>query len=139
MFAQHSLRSASAYRKVGVETSVGQANSHDLVDMLFDGLLLAVGSARAAIERDDIKGKCQHIVTAVRILEEGLKGSLNLEQGGTLAANLRDVYSYCVMRLTQANVRNDVQALAEVLRLIEPVAAGWKQIGQNAPAQLQAA
>ena len=139
MFSPARTRSASAYKQVGVETSVDQASPHDLVAMLFDGLLLAVGSARAALQRGDIKSKCQHIVAAVRILEEGLKGGLNLELGGKLAANLMDLYGYCVVRLTQANARNDDAALAEVLRLIEPVAEGWKQIRHANTPQLQAA
>jgi flagellar secretion chaperone FliS len=143
MFSPMGPRSANAYKKIGVETSVSQASAHDLVAMLFDGLLVAVGSARAAMIGGDIKTKCANIVTAVRILEEGLKGALNLEQGGELAANLQNLYAYCVVRLTQANARNDVAALEEVQRLIEPVAAGWKQMGQSAVAlpgtQLKAA
>ena len=140
MFTQIGTRSASAYKKVDVETSVGQASPHDLVNMLFDGLLLALGSARAALKRDDIKGKCQQIVVAVRILEEGLQCSLNLEQGGQLAANLNGLYGYCVVRLTQANARNDDAALAEVQALMEPVAASWKDIGGFAAVpQLKAA
>lgn len=139
MFSRTSTRSASAYKKVGVETSVGQASPHDLVGMLFDGLLLALGSARAAMQRGDIKTKCQHILTAVRILEEGLQCGLNMEQGGDLAANLQELYGYCVVRLTQANARNDDAALAEVVRLIEPVADGWKKIGALSAPQLQAA
>ena len=140
MFTQIGSRSASAYRQVGVETSVARANPHDLVNMLFDGLLLAMGSARAAMQRGDIKSKCQQIVIAVRILEEGLKCSLDLQQGGPLAANLNDLYGYCVVRLTQANARNDDAALAEVVALIEPVASGWKEIGAiSAIPQLKAA
>jgi len=135
MFSAIGPRSASAYKKIGVETSVDQASAHDLVDMLFDALLVAVGSARNALQGGDIKSKCVHIVTAVRILEEGLKGALNLEQGGALAANLQELYGYCVLRLTQANARNDVAALDEVMRLIEPVASGWKQMGRAAAAQ----
>lgn len=143
MFSQMGPRSANAYRKIGVETSVSHASAHDLVDMLFDGLLVSVGSARVAMRNGDIKSKCSNIVSAVRILEEGLKGALNLEQGGQLAANLQELYGYCVVRLTQANARNDEAALEEVQRLIEPVATGWKQMGQSPdakPAQrLQAA
>jgi flagellar protein FliS len=129
MYTSVSTRSASAYKKVSIETSVDQADPHHLVDMLFDGLLHAAGAAREALKRGDIQAKCQHIVTAVRILEEGLKGGLNLEQGGELAANLQGLYGYCVVRLTQANARNDDAALEEVIRLIAPVAQGWKQIG----------
>ena len=139
MFTHRASKSASAYQQVSVETSVGQASPHDLVEMLFDGLLVAVGAARAAMQRGDIKTKCKQIVIAVRILEEGLKCALNLEQGGELASNLDRLYGYCVVRLTQANARNDEAALDEVQRLIEPLAKSWKQIGDATVPQLRAA
>ena len=46
----------------------------------------------------------------------------------TLAANLLELYGYCVLRLTQANARNDAAVIDEVIRLIEPIASGWKQM-----------
>jgi flagellar secretion chaperone FliS len=139
MFSPMGSRSASAYKKVGVETSVGQANPHDLVVMLFDGLMVAVGSAQAALRSGDIKTKCNNIVIAVRILEEGLKGGLNLEQGGDIAQNLSNLYDYCVVRLTQANARNDMAALDEVMRIVEPIASGWKQMGDDVTPRLKVA
>jgi len=139
MFSPMGPRSAAAYKKIGVETSVGQASAHDLVVMLFDGLQVAVGAARTALRSGDVKSKCSNIVIAVRILEEGLKGSLNLEQGGEIARNLHDLYGYCVVRLTQANARNDLSALDEVTRLIEPIASGWKQMGDDMTPRLKAA
>jgi flagellar protein FliS len=139
MFTHRASKSASTYKQVSVETSVDQATPHNLVEMLFDGLLVAVGAARAAMQRGDIKTKCKQIVVAVRILEEGLKCALNMEQGGELALNLDRLYGYCVVRLTQANARNDDAALAEVQSLIEPLAKSWKQIGASAYPQLRAA
>ena len=38
MFNSVGSRSATAYRKIGVETQVDQADPHALVEMLFDGL-----------------------------------------------------------------------------------------------------
>jgi flagellar secretion chaperone FliS len=54
-----------------------------------------------------------------------------------LAQNLRGIYDYSILRLTQANLRNDEKALEEVARLIEPVAESWKQIKGQGPAHLQ--
>jgi flagellar secretion chaperone FliS len=139
MFTHSASKSASAYKQVSVETSVDQATPHRLVEMLFDGLLVALGAARVAMQRGDIKTKCKQIVVAVRILEEGLRCALNLEQGGELASNLDRLYGYCVVRLTQANARNDDAALAEVQRLIEPLVKSWKQIGASAYPQLRTA
>lgn len=129
MFTSVTSRSASAYKRVSVETNVSQANPHQLVNMLFEALLQHIGVARAAMARGDIATKGEQILRAVRILDEGLKPALNLEQGGDLAANLNGLYGYCVLRLTQANLHNDDAALADVVRVIEPLAQGWKQIG----------
>lgn len=139
MFNSVGSRSATAYRRIGVETQVDHADPHQLVEMLFDGLLLAVGMARAALQRGDIGAKGHQIGVAVRILDEGLRATLNLEKGGELAGNLHDLYQYCVMRLTQANARNDDAALAEVQNLIEPISTGWKQMGAAISPSLKAA
>lgn len=107
------------------------ASPHRLVQMLFDGLLQNLNAARGAMERGEVEAKGAQLGRAVRILEEGLKGSLNREQGGELAMNLWALYDYCIQRLTQANLRNDVQAVEEVVSLVEPVAQGWQEIGST--------
>jgi flagellar protein FliS len=137
MFTSASHRAASAYKRVAVETSVQGAAPHTLVGLLFDALLQSIAEARGAMVRGDTAAKGAALGKAVRILEEGLKAGLNLRDGGELAANLRDLYSYSTMRLTQANLRNDPRALEEVSQLIEPVAQSWKVIGGPGPAYLQ--
>lgn len=129
MFTSVSQRSASAYQRVSVETAVSEATPHQLVNLMLEGLLQAVGSARAAMGRGDVATKGRQITKAVRIIDEGLKPALNLAQGGDLAQNLKGLYGYCVLRLTHANLHNDDVALADVIRVIEPIADAWKQIG----------
>ena len=131
MFTSVSSRSASAYQRVSVETAVSQASPHQLVTMLLEALLKHVGAARGALKRGDIAAKGEQIYKAVRIIDEGLKPALNLAQGGDLAANLNGLYGYCSLRLTEANLRNDDAALGDVIRVIEPVADGWKQISEQ--------
>lgn len=137
MFTPVSTRSASAYKRVGIETSVEGANPHQLINLLFDALLQSLGVARDAMGRKDIAAKGRAICKAVRILEEGLKGALNEKEGGEVAASLSTLYQYCSLRLTQANWANDDALVAEVQRLIEPVASAWKSIGGKGPAYLQ--
>jgi flagellar protein FliS len=128
MFTPVSTRAASAYKKVGLETSVDSASPHQLVRLLFDALLQSVQAARAALARGDIAVKGMEISKAVRILEEGLIAGLNQQDGGDISTNLRGVYGYCVRTLTQANLKNDDARLGEVRGLIEPIADAWKQI-----------
>ena len=137
MFTSVNSRAASAYRRVAAETAVQGADPHQLVGLLFDALLQSIANARGAMARGDIPAKGAALGKAVRIIEEGLKAGLNLQQGGELAANLHQLYGYSVLRLTQANLRNDIAALEEVVRLIEPVAESWKLIKGPGPAYLQ--
>ena len=129
MFTPVSSRAASAYRQVGVQSGVDGATPHMLIKMLFDGLMKSLNAARGAVQRGEIEEKGRHLGKAVRILEEGLKGGLNSEQGGELAKNLRALYDYCIKRLTLANLRNDLGMVEEVVQLIAPVAQSWEQIG----------
>ena len=129
MFTSVSQRSASAYQRVHVETAVSQANPHQLVSLLFDAYLQAVSKARAALRQGNIAMKGEQIGKAVRIIDEGLKPALNMEKGGDLAMNLNGLYGYCVVLLTQANLKNDDGALADAARIMEPVAQGWKEMG----------
>lgn len=128
MFTPVSMRSANTYRTIGLETSVIGASPHQLVALLFEALQQSLKSAKSAIQSGDIPAKGRAIGKAVRILEEGLKAGLDAERGGDLAANLRSLYDFCIMRVTEANLRSDTAILDEVLGLIHPIADGWSQI-----------
>ncbi len=128
MFTPVSMRAASAYKRVGVETSVEGASPHQLVRLLFDALLQSLNTAKAAMNRGDIEVKGREIGKSVRILQEGLIASLNQVEGGEVSVNLRGVYGYSVRALTVANLKNDEGKLSEVIGLIETIADAWKQI-----------
>lgn len=135
MYNPPSMRAAMAYRTVGAESSIVDASPHRLIELLFDGLEQALQAALGALARGDLAQKGLQLMRSVRFLEEGLKGGLNVAQGGDLAVKLRDLYDYCINRLTVANLRNDSAAIAEVVSLIAPVAQSWKEIGQTPAAQ----
>ncbi|MFT4241183.1 MAG: flagellar export chaperone FliS [Acidovorax sp.] len=134
MYTPVSSRAANAYRQVGVQSSVAGASPHQLIQMLFDGLLQTLNEARGAMQRREVDAKGRLLGKAVRILEEGLKGALGPE-GGELTTNLHALYTYCVNRLTLANLRSDETLVAEVVALIEPVAQSWGSIGGAAQQQ----
>lgn len=133
MFTSVNSRAAAAYKRVAADTGVQIADPHQLVSLLFDALLQSLHRARGAQEAGEVAAKGMAIGKAVRLLEEGLKAGLNMEQGGELAQNLRGMYSYCIVRLTHANLHNDAAALAEVSSLIEPVADSWQRIKGATP------
>lgn len=127
----------NVYRQVGVQTGVGNASPHQLVQMLLDACHDSLAQARGAIAAGDVPAKGRAIGRAARIVEEGLKACLNLETGGPLAADLNALYAYIGVRLTQANLGNDVATLEECGRLLEPVRGAWAAIGPQVAAGTQ--
>jgi flagellar secretion chaperone FliS len=99
-----------------------------LVTMLFDGLFEAIAQGRGAIRSGDVVTKCKSLSRAVAIVEEGLRASLDIKGGGALARDLHDLYAYVTLRLTKANLNNDVAALNECVDLMQPLAEAWAGI-----------
>lgn len=128
MFSAYSPRAANAYQRINVETSMHTIDQHQLVAVLYEGVLSSIATARGAMARGDVLGKVNNISKAIRIIEEGLSTALDKVDGGELAQNLGDLYDYCLHRLILANARNDDAMMLEVMRLIEPVAQGWNEI-----------
>lgn len=139
MFTPASVRSASLYKTASVEASVAGADRHGLVTLLLEELLRCLRTARASMETADIAVKCGAIAKSIRILEDGLIISLNMDEGGALAQNLNALYRHCVVRLVHANASNDLSAVDEVRDLITPILDAWKQIGAQAQGQMMAA
>ncbi len=123
------------YRQVDLESAVESASPHRLIELLFEGADQFLASADAAMTRNDIPAKAEAIGRALRIVEEGLKAVLDM-RGGEIAGNLRMLYEYMCIRLLQANLRNDRQAVAEARGLLAQIAAGWRGIAPVATRSL---
>jgi len=82
MFSAYSPRAANAYQRINVETSMHTMDQHQLVSLLYEGVLNSIATARGAMARGDVLGKVNAISKAVRILEEGLSTSLDKVDGG---------------------------------------------------------
>jgi flagellar protein FliS len=121
----------STYRNIGVETAVANASPHQLIVLLFDGAIEAVGQARYCMERGDVAGKGVAISKAIRIIGEGLSSALDMEAGGAIAMNLRNLYDYMMKRLLEANLHSQPELLAEVTSLLYELRGVWAQIGQR--------
>lgn len=136
MFASASLHSphagAGTYRQVGVSTGVAAASPHRLVQMLFDGFDEALAQALGALRSGAVEAKCRALGRATRIVDEGLKANLDLEGGGTLAADLRQLYDYVSLRLVRANLDNDASGIEECRRLMQPLREAWTSIAPHA-------
>jgi flagellar protein FliS len=123
--------SALAYRDVGLVTSVDGASPHRLIMMLLDGAVAAVADARQHIRTRNMSAKCASISRAIAIIGDGLRMSLDMERGGSIAVQLQSLYDYMMRRLVEANATNSQDLLAEVSSLLCEIRAAWAQIGER--------
>jgi len=127
----NSRQAISAYRKVGVDAAIEVADPHRLILLLFAGAEAALGNARAAAQQKQIAAKGEAISKAIDIIGNGLKVSLDLDNGGELAERLDALYDYMVLRLLRANLDDDLPALDEVAGLLEEIHGAWREISPD--------
>jgi flagellar protein FliS len=108
------------------------ADKVELIQMLFDGLLESMVTARGHIERGAIEEKNKSLIRAGRIVI-GLQGALDLEKGGDLARNLHELYSYVTRRLVYVNAHNDLTVLNEVQTLMSEIRQAWRDVPNLLP------
>jgi len=121
---------AEQYRKVGVSTSVTDADPHKLVALLFAGACQRIRLAQACLAQGDQARKGKAIGEACAIVGH-LNGSLDHEAGGEIAGNLSALYEYVIQRLTEANLHNDDAGLVESLALLGEIDSAWNAIPQE--------
>lgn len=121
----------AAYATVGVETSVESASPHKLILLLFEGAKAAILAAKIQMSNGEIAAKGASISKAIDIINNGLKASLDLDVGGSLALQLDALYEYMSDRLLFANLKNEPAALDEVLGLLAQIHSAWEEIGDR--------
>ena len=126
-------RALASYGDVKVTTGVSGADNVQLIQMLFDGLIESLATARGHMERGSITEKSTSLSRAGRIVV-GLQGALDFEKGGDIARNLNDLYSYVTRRLFHVNANNDPEALQEVHNLMNEIRSAWLQVPTLVPA-----
>ena len=98
-------RAVAAYAQTEVETGMESARPEQLIIMLYDGALKAIYKAKADMLRNDAAAKGSAISKAIAIIDDGLRGALDLRVG-EIAANLDALYEYMGTKLLVANLRN---------------------------------
>jgi flagellar protein FliS len=125
----NAMTAMKQYQSVNTQAQAVDASPHRLIQMLMEGGLTRIAQARGAMERQQTAMKGELIGKAIGIIG-GLRGGLDLQQGGELAANLESLYEYMVSRLLEANVKNETAPLDEVAGLLRNVKSGWDAISQ---------
>lgn len=114
---------AWSYQSVDVQT----ASPARLTALLFSNL-----DARLALaERLASEGQTDAGVPLSKALDiiAELQGTLNLAQGGEIAANLYALYQYVALRLRQSDDR--AAAIADARKILAPLVSAWAEIADG--------
>jgi len=123
----------NAYQHVGAGGAIGGASRERLVQMLLDGALERIATAKGHIQRGEAAQKGEQIGKAISIVD-GLRASLNPE-AGELSANLDDLYTYIGGRLLAASTEADPAILDEVGDLLREIKSAWDVLASQAMGQ----
>ena len=123
---------ANGYARTYQTQAVLTASPGLLVLMLYDGALRFLAKAHVALEADKddwhrFEVINRNIQKAQNIIAE-LKGTLNHDAGGEVAANLDRLYEYYIRRLHEANFKKDVTPVIEVEGLLGELRDGWSEM-----------
>jgi flagellar secretion chaperone FliS len=120
----HAANPWESYRQIATQT----APPGQLVLMLYEGAIRFLELGVAGFSIDD-PAECNMAVhnnlqRAIDIIRE-LNLSLNMEQGGDFAAELRRLYDYFDRRIWESNLQKRPEGVREVIRHLNVLRNAW--------------
>lgn len=119
-------KAAQAYRLQRILTSSPAMR----VALLYDEATRCLNEVVNAVDRKDVKGRWAANNRAQMIIEY-LRGTLNMEQGGEIAANLDRIYGYILGTLHLVDVNNDAKPAKDAIRLLDPLRNSWTTLARQ--------
>ncbi|UCC22445.1 MAG: flagellar export chaperone FliS [Planctomycetota bacterium] len=114
---------ATAYQEAAVTTQ----SKGRLIVLLYDGAIKFMKLAIRELEAGNYEAKGRYIGKAQDIINE-LNAVLDVDSGGEIATNLRNLYVFMNNHLSEANIKRDSGMIREVITLMEQLNQSWKAI-----------
>ncbi len=117
------LPSHAALARYGA-VKVTTASPGHLLVMLYDGLLRFLREGQAAMEKKE-RGKAGERISRAHAILAHLLETLDPSHNPALCAHLQPLYIFCMQHLLKANLEQDPQKLADVIRILTPLRDAW--------------
>ncbi|MCK6488249.1 MAG: flagellar export chaperone FliS [Planctomycetes bacterium] len=120
---QPARAAAGAYRRAEINT----LSQRDLLVRLYQGAERFLTHARNAMAKGEIEtahGACQK----TKAIFTELVATLDLEKGGDVARQLKELYLFLILRTVEANLRKDPAIIDQLLPIIATLRGAWEQI-----------
>ena len=115
-----------AYRQTEAQT----ASPTELVVMLYRGAVRFAKAGIDGVNRSDIQAANNGFLRAQQIVTE-LNATLNMEQGGKIATQLRAIYTFVNQLLIQANIQKAVEPAEHAVELLEELLSAWVEVNRS--------
>ncbi len=109
-----------------LKNQIESSSQEQLLIMFYDGAIRFVTRAENAVKGNDIEQRNYCINKANAIIAE-LSVTLDHEIGGQIAADLEALYDFMGRELIRANVKNSLEPLETVRKLLTDLRDTWKQ------------
>jgi len=128
----------NVYREARVTT----ADPKQLVLLCYDEAIRSLKSAKELYLEGSFEAKGKAVVRAQDFIAE-LNNSLDMEKGGEIAKNLRGLYNFMTAHIIEGDIKRDLKAFDDVVKMLEELKSAWEEIfsGKKAeqPARLSSA
>ncbi len=110
-----------------LQSNQDSISSHELISLLMAGGLERISQAKSSISEGD-KEEAEILMEKIRGIINGLRNSLNFDQGGEIASNLDKLYDYMLERIGDRDTEDRLSAVDEVGKLLSEVKVGWDEM-----------
>ena len=124
-----------AYRNAEVDARCADSDKRQLVIMMYDGAIDAIKLAVAHAERDERRAVNTAVSRAMTIIA-GLRETLDLQKGGSVALHLNDFYQFLTRKLMRSGASASALDLADCQDLLTQVREAWDAISPAAAGQV---
>ncbi len=108
-----------------LRNAVMTASPEQLHLMLYDGAIRFARQARQALAERDFESSCESLLRAQQIVLE-MESGLRPEVNASLCEQVGALYRFVYSRLIDANMKRDVKAVEEALRILEHQRETWR-------------
>ena len=118
-----------------LERQVLEGSPLEHLILLYGKALNSLRLAKNAIERglndpETVKAKVENLSKAMDILIY-LQAILDLEKGGEIAKNLKEIYQTLIQALIEVNFSNNLKPLNDSIEILEKLRSAWMEIRHN--------
>ena len=117
----------SAYTNVDVQTKTSTEKPQELISLLFQKACVLMRQSQEQLKREDNQGFNDSTSHAMQIVL-GLRGVLDLENGGELAAQLYETYTSIAAALFKARAELDASSIEKLYVALSELKEGWEMV-----------